>query len=244
VTLIILTHENVFDLPSLPRTMTMIGGGPIACELAQAFARFGTKVTLLQKADRLLTKEDSEISTAAQRVLEQEGVSIHLGIEIQRVACDENEKFPVEWRDANSSSQNTTSSRLLVATGKTVDLTELSPGAVGVQWSEDGIVVDEHLRTTAPNIWACGDVTGQYLFTHVAEYQAKIAAQNALLPVKAKAAYRVVPWTTFTDPEISHLGLTEDEARREHGDIKVYRRTSRSLIAPLSKAKRAVSSKS
>jgi pyruvate/2-oxoglutarate dehydrogenase complex dihydrolipoamide dehydrogenase (E3) component len=181
-----LTHENVFDLPSLPRTMTMIGGGPIACELAQAFARFGTKVTLLQKADRLLTKEDSEISTAAQRVLEQEGVSIHLGIEIQRVACDENEKFPVEWRDANSSSQNTTSSRLLVATGKTVDLTELSPGAVGVQWSEDGIVVDEHLRTTAPNIWACGDVTGQYLFTHVAEYQAKIAAQNALLPSKPK----------------------------------------------------------
>jgi pyruvate/2-oxoglutarate dehydrogenase complex dihydrolipoamide dehydrogenase (E3) component len=218
-----LTHENVFDLPSLPRSMTIIGGGPIACELAQAFARFGTQVTLLQKADRLLTKEDAEISTAAQRVLEQEGVSIHLSAEVQRVAMGEDEKLHVQWRDANGSPQKTTSSRLLVATGKTVELTELNPGAAGIQWNRDGVVVDDYLRTTAPNIWACGDVTGQYLFTHVAEYQAKIAAQNALLPLKAKADYRVVPWTTFTDPEISHLGLTEDEARHEHGDIKVYR---------------------
>jgi pyruvate/2-oxoglutarate dehydrogenase complex dihydrolipoamide dehydrogenase (E3) component len=218
-----LTHENVFDLPSLPRTMTIIGGGPIACELAQAFARFGSKVTLLQKAGLLLTKEDPEISTAAQRVLEQEGVSIQLSTEVQRVFLGNDDKVHVEWRDAAGSPQSTTSSRLLVATGKTLDLSELNPGAAGIQWNENGVVVDDHLRTTAPNVWACGDVTGKYLFTHVAEYQAKIAAQNALLPLKAKADYSVVPWTTFTDPEISHLGLTEDEAQREHGDIKVYR---------------------
>jgi pyruvate/2-oxoglutarate dehydrogenase complex dihydrolipoamide dehydrogenase (E3) component len=218
-----LTHENVFDLPSLPRSMTIIGGGPIACELAQAFARFGTKVTVLQKAERLLTKEDPEISTAAQRVLEQEGVSIHLGVEVQRAAMGEDDKQYVEWRDAAGSPQKTTSSRLLIATGKTVELAELNPDAAGIQWNQDGIVVDDYLRTTVRNVWACGDVTGKYLFTHAAEYQAKIAAQNALLPIKAKADYRVVPWTTFTDPEISHLGLTEDEAQREHGDIKVYR---------------------
>jgi pyruvate/2-oxoglutarate dehydrogenase complex dihydrolipoamide dehydrogenase (E3) component len=218
-----LTHENVFDLPSLPRTMTMIGGGPIACELAQAFSRFGTKVTMLQKAGRLLTKEDAEISAAAQRVLELEGVSVHLGVEVQRVVRDDDEKIHVEWRNAQGEPQSTTSSRLLVAIGKRVDLTELNPGAAGVQWNKDGVVVGDYLRTTAPNIWACGDVTGRYLFTHMAEYQAKIAAQNSLLPLKAKADYRVVPWTTFTDPEISHLGLTEDEAQHEHGDIRVYR---------------------
>jgi pyruvate/2-oxoglutarate dehydrogenase complex dihydrolipoamide dehydrogenase (E3) component len=218
-----LTHENVFDLPSLPRSMTIIGGGPIACELAQAFTRFGTKVTLLQKAERLLTKEDAEISAAAQRVLEQEGVSIHLSSEVQRVAISEDDKIHVEWRGTAGSPQTTTSSRLLVATGKTVELSELNLSAAGIQWNSDGVVVDGYLRTTASNVWACGDVTGKYLFTHVAEYQAKIAAQNALLPLKAKADHSAVPWTTFTDPEISHLGLTEDEARREHGDIKVYR---------------------
>ncbi len=89
--------------------------------------------------------------------------------------------------------------------------------------NERGVIVDDHLKTTAPHIWACGDITGEYLFTHVAEYQGKIAAQNALLPVKAKADYRIVPWTTFTDPEVAHLGLTEAEAREAHGEASVYK---------------------
>jgi pyruvate/2-oxoglutarate dehydrogenase complex dihydrolipoamide dehydrogenase (E3) component len=203
--------------------MTIIGGGPISCEFAQAFARFGTKVAVLQKGDRLLPKEDAEVSVAAQRTLEQEGIAVHLSTRIERVRREEDEKITVEWCAADGTSQSTSASRLLVATGKEAHLSALNPEAAGIQHDESGVTVDDYLRTTASNVWACGDITGKFLFTHVAEYQGKIAAQNALLPVKSKADYRVVPWTTFTDPEISHLGLTEEEARQEHSDVKVYR---------------------
>lgn len=221
-----LTHETIFDVPSLPRSLVILGGGPIACEFAQAFARFGSKVTILQKGERLLPKEDAEISAALQRLLQNEGVQIYLNAEVLRVERVEQsaEKARVIFRlqDNGGEEQSVEGGRLLVATGKAPHDT-VNFAAAGVTMNEKGVIVDDHLKTSAPHIWACGDIIGHYLFTHAAEYQAKIAAQNALLPVKAKADYRILPWTTFTDPEVAHLGLTEEEARAAHGEVKVYK---------------------
>lgn len=216
-----ITHENVYDLPNLPRSMIILGGGPIGCEFAQAFARFGTKVTLLQQADRLLPKEDAEISVACQRLLEQAGAQVYLNAQARQVSEDDKGKL-IKFETADGTVQTARGSQILVATGKQPATESLNLTAVGVEVDKRGIVVDDYLRTTVPHVWACGDVTGKYLFTHVAEYQGKIAAQNALLPLKAKANYRVVPWVTFTDPEIAHLGLTQAEAEQEHGACAIY----------------------
>jgi pyruvate/2-oxoglutarate dehydrogenase complex dihydrolipoamide dehydrogenase (E3) component len=222
-----MTHEQIFDLPALPRSMVIIGGGPIGCEFAQAFARLGTRVTLLQKSKVLLTKEDEEISATATKLLRSSGVTLHLEADVLKTQPEENGAMVTF--EAAGETQTVRASQLLVATGKEPDLAALNLEAAGVQTNESGVVVDEKLQTSASHIWACGDITGKYLFTHVAEYQGKIAAQNALLPVSQKADYRVVPWTTFTDPEISHLGLTQAEAQAEHGDIKVYRQPFKTL---------------
>jgi dihydrolipoamide dehydrogenase len=222
-----ITHEQIFDLPSFPRSMVIIGGGPIGCEFAQAFARLGCKITLLQKNKVLLDKEDAEISSAAEKLLRNAGVTLHLGVKVLSTQPDEN-GAQVTF-ELNGETQSVRGSQLLIATGKEPDFSTLNLDAAGVETSERGVVVDNKLRTSAANIWACGDITGKYLFTHVAEYQGKIAAQNALLPVGQKADYSVVPWTTFTDPEISHLGLTEEEARKEHGEIRVFRQPFKTL---------------
>ena len=214
-----LTHETIFDMETLPKSLTILGGGPIACEFAQAFARFGTKVTILQKGERLLAKEDEEISAALQTILQKENIEIFLNAQTKRVEKTEGIRLIFE---VNGAEKTVESEHLLVATGKKARDT-VNFAAAGVQMNKRGVIVDENLQTTAPHIWACGDITGKYLFTHVAEYQGKIAAQNALLPIKAKADYRIVPWTTFTDPEAAHLGLTEEEARAQHGEIKSYK---------------------
>lgn len=215
-----LTHKTIYDLPSLPRSLAVLGGGPIACEFAQAFARFGTKVTILQQNQRLLPREDEEISIALQERLQNEGVQIFLGVEASNIEKNE-EKIRLTF-SLEGQEQTIEAAQLLVSTGKEAQDT-MNFQVAGAQMNEKGVIVNEHLKTTAPHIWACGDITGAYLFTHVAEYQGKIAAQNALLPVKAKTDYRIVPWTTFTDPEVAHLGLTEEEARQEHGVVKIYK---------------------
>jgi len=218
-----ITHEDVYSLPAFPRSMIILGGGPIGCEMAGAFARLGCKVSMIQRGETLLAKEDPEISSACQKVLENDGVQIHFNADARRAGSDDNGKFIVF--EIEGQEQTARASQILVAIGKEAATQSLQLENAGVETNEIGVVVDDQLRTTAPNIWACGDITGEYLFTHVAEYQGKLAAQNALLPVKAKADYRVVPWVTFTDPEIAHLGLTEDEAHEQYGEIKVYRQS-------------------
>ncbi len=222
-----ITYADVYDLPNLPRSLVVLGGGAVACEMAQALARFGVKVTILQQDERLLTKEDAEVSQAAHRVLENSGVAVHLKAKAMRAGEGEDRAW-VEFEKDNQT-QRVEGSKILVAVGKTVDVSSLKLDGIGVQSNERGLIVDEHLRTTTPNVWACGDCVGGLLFTHVAEAQAKIAVQNALLPLKAKWDARVVPWTTFLDPEIAHLGLTEEEARLEYSNPKIYRQSFKTL---------------
>lgn len=217
-----ITHQNVYDLPSLPRSMVILGGGPIGCEFAQAFARFGTRVTLLQHGARLLPREDEEISTFALKILRDQGVEVLLGAEAVRAGQDDRGRF-VEWRGGDGQIGTARGSQLLVATGKTHDFADLNLEAVGVEWSRDGIETNAHLRTSARHIWACGDATGRFHFTHYAEHEAKVAAQNAVLPVKASIDLRAVPWTTFLDPEIARVGQTEAEARANGEAPQVFR---------------------
>jgi pyruvate/2-oxoglutarate dehydrogenase complex dihydrolipoamide dehydrogenase (E3) component len=226
-----ITHDGLFERPSLPKSLVFIGGGPISVEMTQAFCRFGTRVTVLQKSARLLPKEEPEISELIQKLLQNEGVQIHLNAEISRVEPGEMQKtvhFSVDGTE-----QSVKAGEIVVAIGKTPRFASLNLEAAGVKADEKGIEIDAQGRTSAKNIWACGDVTGRYLFTHAAEYEAKIVAQNAILPVKAKMDFRVMLWVTFTDPEIAHLGLTKAEAKEQHGIVKVWR-------APFSTLDRAI----
>lgn len=222
-----ITHEGLFERPNLPKSLIFIGGGPISVEMAQAFARFGSKVTILQSGPRLLSKEEPEISDLITKLIENEGVQIHVNAHVTRVEPGESQKtvhFMVEGVEETAKA-----GLLVVAVGKTPNFANLNLEAAGVEATEKGITVDATLRTTAKNIWACGDVTGQHLFTHAAEYEAKLVAQNALLPVSSKADFRALPWVTFTDPEIAHLGLTKEEAEQEHGQVKVWKTPFKTL---------------
>ena len=229
-----LTYRDVYTLPTLPRSMGIIGGGPIACEFAQAFTRLGCKVTVFQSEDRLLPRDDPEASAVLQLILENEGVAVHLGSKVESVSSGgADSSATVTWHKEGES-QNATFARLLVAVGKTHDWSELNPSAAGVQADEHGLTVTETLQTTAKHIWACGDATGGPLYTHWAEHEAKIAAQNALLPVKAKRDQSALPWVTYTDPEVAHVGLTSQQARAAGEEVKVvrepFKRLDRAII--------------
>lgn len=215
-----LTHETIFDLPNLPRSLVIIGGGPAACELAQAFLRFGRGVTILEQKDSLLPGRDSDLSAAALKILQQEGVKVHLDIRV--LSANHEEKSSVTFQDAEGNEQTIEASQIVIATGKEAHLSSLCLENAGVRWDDSGVFVDDYLRTGAPNIYACGDITGKFAYTHAAEYQARIAVGNALSSARTKADYRLVPGATFLDPEIAHLGLTEGEAAAQ-GEYQVYR---------------------
>ena len=216
-----ITNRDVFDLPSLPRSLIILGGGAQGCEFAQVFARLGTKVTMLHKGERLLPREDVEVSALAHRVLEQSGVAVFLGANVQSVAREDGEKAVVTFTH-NGENKTADATRVLIAAGKFADYSSMKLNEIGVQWDENGLVVDDYLRTTAKNIWACGDCIGHNLWTHAAEHEAKIATQNALLPLKKKLDNRVTPRATFLDPECASVGLTEAQARIEYSKGKIY----------------------
>ena len=211
------TNEDLFDLNHLPRSMIVVGGGPIGVEMSQAFARLGTQVTLLGRANRLLPKEDPDASSLLAQVFESEGIQLALDTTLLRVERKGNKK--VVYAKRGEQVVTFEADALLIALGRTPNIENLGLENAGVTTNERGIIVDDYLQTAASNILAIGDVIGGYLFTHVASYQAGIAARNALVPVgKKKVDYRVVPWCTFTDPEVARVGFTLDEAKEQHKD--------------------------
>jgi pyruvate/2-oxoglutarate dehydrogenase complex dihydrolipoamide dehydrogenase (E3) component len=227
-----LTNTTVFDLPDLPESLLVIGGGPVGVEMAQAFQRLGTQVTLLQRGPRLLPRDDEELVHLLEARLREEGVDLRLGAEAVRVERAGARK-QVTVRDAGGA-RAVEAAEILVATGRRANCEGLGLEEIGVRMDADGIAVDNRLRTRVRNIWACGDVIGWPQFSHLAEYEAKIAVQNALLPVPARARFDRVPWATFTEPELAHLGLTEAEARSKGIPVEVFRhpfsRDDRALV--------------
>ncbi|MDQ2729492.1 MAG: FAD-dependent oxidoreductase [Actinomycetota bacterium] len=211
-----LTNRTIFDLKELPARLLVLGGGPIGLEMGQAFARLGSTVTIVEAADTLLVKDEPAAGRLIEDILRREGIDVKLRSQVDRVQPrGPDVAMSVHCGDAQ---HDLVADALLVATGRTPRTSELGLEALGVQTDDRGfITVDERMRTSETHLYAAGDVTGGLQFTHVAAYEGQIAGVNASGKRK-KADYRVVPWVTFTDPEVAHVGLTETQARDRHGD--------------------------
>lgn len=221
-----LTHVEALQLSRQPKSLIILGGGPIGLEFAQLFSRLGTKVTVLEVLGQILPREDAEVAQVLEGYLKAEGIEIYTCTRAFKVEVRNGSKIVHGSCEIGSPSRQAcafTADEILIAAGRAPNVEGLGLERVGVATEKKGIVVDDSLRTTARQVWACGDVTGKYLFTHVAEYQARLLVGNILFPFRRKADYRVVPWTTFTDPEVAHVGFTEAEARERYGDkIQIY----------------------
>ena len=217
-----LTSDNLWQLTDLPRRLCVLGGGPIGCELAQAFARLGATVTLVDMEDRLLPREDQDVSELMVERFTAEGIELRLGCRAERI-------------DATTRTLHGTSAQgpvevafdhILAAVGRRAHSTGFGLDAVGVELNRDGTIkVDEYLRSSCQNLFACGDVAGPYQFTHMASHQAWYAAVNALFGRfrKFKVNYSVVPWATYVDPEVARVGLSETDARSQGIEVEVTR---------------------
>lgn len=215
-----LTNEDVFQLTNLPMSLLIVGGGPVGVELGQALARLGVQVTLIQGPERILPREDSSVSETITRVLESEGVTVVTNARVLRAEQRARKKHVTVQQGAQIVEFE--ADELLIAAGRQPNVDELRLDAARISYTTEGIQVNDYLQTSSPNIFAIGDVLGGYLFTHVAAYQAGVAARNALLPIaKKKVDYRVLPWCTFTDPEAAHVGLTYLEAQQRHQQVRV-----------------------
>ncbi len=216
-----LTSENVFELERAPASVIMIGGGPIAIEMAQGFNRLGIRTTVLQKGPGILPRDEPELVRVLQKRLVDEGVELCLGVDTQRVTVGPDGKTVHGTRAGEPCSWS--AQELLVAVGRRPNIDGLGLEAIGVRTGERGIVVDDRLRTSVDTVYAAGDVAGRNLFTHSAGYEAVRAVRDAFLPGRGRAG-ALVPWCTFTDPELAHVGLTSVEAAQAHdGRIRVWR---------------------
>ncbi|HLQ11355.1 MAG TPA: FAD-dependent oxidoreductase [Ktedonobacteraceae bacterium] len=217
-----LTNEGVFDLTGLPASIVVVGGGPVGVELGQAFQRLGAKVTIIQGPARLLPKEDVEVSETVASVLESEGIEIVTNARFIKASRDGNKKVVTAKRGDNLLQYE--ADEIVLALGRQPNVDGMNLEAAGIEFDGKGIKVDDYLQTTASNVLAIGDVIGGYLFTHVAAYQAGVAVRNALVPLaRKKLDYRVVPWCTFSDPEAARVGLTPDEASKQHKHMRVVK---------------------
>ena len=217
-----LTSDNLWGLREQPGNLVVLGGGPIGTELSQAFNRLGTKVTQVEALDRILSREDPEISAMMMHHLEGEGVNVQINTMATSVEVEGDNKFLVV--DSKGKAGRIPFDHLLVAIGRKANVTGYGLEELGVEISPRGTVaVDEYLRTNFPNIYAIGDVAGPYQFTHTASHMAWFAAVNALFGSFKKFAvdYSVIPWTTFTSPEVARVGINETEAKEKGIDFEV-----------------------
>ena len=220
-----LTTDTVFDLTQAPRRMAIIGGGPVGCELAQAFQRLGIKITLFHDQARLLEREDPDASAIAEKTLQRDGVRLIVGARIGRVDARGNAR--VISYEARGTAALEEVDGVLVTTGRIPNVEALNLGGARVEVTGDGRVrVDDFLRTTNSRIYACGDVCLPWKFTHAADAAARIVVQNALFAVgpfgRRRLSALTMSWCTFTDPEVAHAGLSEREARERGIDVETF----------------------
>ncbi len=215
-------HNNrtALELKQLPSSLLVIGAGYVGIEFAQMYARFGSRVTLLGRSQRLAPTEDPELSDLLRDYLVEEGVDVHTGAMARSVEAVDGGIRVVA--SVGGSERKFQSEQILIATGRIGNTDHLALAAAGIEADDNGfIAVDKELRTTQPHIWAIGDVKGGWMFTHVASYDGPIAALNAVKGSERKVDYRVVPRAIFSDPTLAAVGLTEAEARRQGHDVAV-----------------------
>lgn len=216
-----LDSETVWELKELPNRLLVVGAGPIGVELGQAFHRLGANVTIAQRSERILTKEDTDVSEQMLLYLRKEGITIRLNTNITE-ATQNGEGTKVVFSSSEEERIEQTFDNILIAAGRAPNVEGLALDKIGVQISRRGIEVNSKLQTSTKNIYAAGDVIGHYLFTHVAAFQAQLLLRNIFFPFSKTINYGVVPWTTFCEPEVARCGLTEAEAREKHGDVDVF----------------------
>ena len=204
------TNETIFKRRELPPRLAVIGGGPVGIELAQAFARLGSRVTIVEAADRILPVADSEVSAVLRQVLEDEGITLQLSCQVENARRDGDSRQLFLNNGASVECE-----RILVAAGRRPAVFGLGLDEAGVEHNAKAVVVDARLRTSQRHIYAVGDVCGPYQFTHMAEYQAGIVLASLLFRVPRKVDYRVIPSVIYTDPEAAQVGLTEEEAQAQ-----------------------------
>lgn len=212
-----LTYETVFQLATLPPSLLVLGGGPVGVELAQAFQRLGSAVTLIEQAGGLVPTADPDASAALAERLRDEGMRVRLGATVERIETHDSSVTAVMPKETCAGDA------LLVAAGRRPDLAGLGLDRAGVAHGPQGILVDDHLRTSESHIYACGDVIGSFQFTHYAAWQGFVAVRNALLPGNMRGTRPTVPWVVFTDPEVAQVGLTEAQARERSDRVHVQR---------------------
>ena len=235
-----LDSETVWELEELPKRLLVVGAGPIGVELGQAFHRLGAAVTIAQRGNQILTKEDADVSACLLNCLREEGITIRLNTQITRI--DTHNASPavgrgpvprhaqslqgnvvnVTFRDDKNGTTEQQFDKILIAAGRAPNVEGLGLEELGVNVNKRGIEVNNKLQTRVKNIYAAGDVIGHYLFTHVAAYQAQLLLRNIFFPLSRTIDYSVVPWTTFCEPEVARCGLTEAEAREKYGGVDVF----------------------
>ena len=227
-----LTNETIFELTERPKRLAIIGAGPIGCELAQAFQRLGSRVSLLERAPQILIREDPDAAEIVQGALAREGVELVLGIRILKVERKGDEK--VLHLQSGDGVEQLVVDEILVGAGRAPNVEGLGLEKIGVEFElRRGVQVNDRLRTTNKHIYAAGDVCMDWKFTHAADAAAKIVVQNALFFGRKKLSDLVMPWCTYTEPEVAHVGLYECDAHERRIDIDTYQ-------VPISKANRAV----
>jgi pyruvate/2-oxoglutarate dehydrogenase complex dihydrolipoamide dehydrogenase (E3) component len=217
-----LTNKDLFSLDHLPRSMIVLGAGAIGLEMAQAFSRLGSRVTVVELADQVLINEDRDMADGVRAILAEEGVEFHLGakaVGFKELGTDRR----VTIRTNGGETTDLRAEAILVAVGRTANVNELGLEAVDVEFDRKGIKVDDRMRTPAhKHIFAAGDVTGAYLFTHAAGYEGGIVVSNAIFHLPRKANYQYFPWSTFTHPELASIGMNEKRAQEAGIQYSVY----------------------
>ncbi|RBP48900.1 dihydrolipoamide dehydrogenase [Arenicella xantha] len=218
-----LTSDNVWQLEDLPKRLVVLGGGPIGCELSQAFAKLGSEVTIVEMADQLMGREDPDVVEIIEKNFGADGIQVltkHKAVrfshEGEKVLHCESDDGPVDIPF----------DQVLVAVGRKANTAGMNLEKLGIKLNKNGTIeTDEYLRTAVPNIFACGDIAGPYQFTHTASHQAWYVAVNALFGFvkKFKVDYRVIPWATFTAPEVARVGLSEGDAKKQNIAYEVTR---------------------
>ncbi|OIP51026.1 MAG: mercuric reductase [Desulfobacterales bacterium CG2_30_60_27] len=216
-----LTNRDLFYLDKLPGSMIVLGAGPIATEMAQAFCRLGTKVTVIQRSGQILSKEDKDMADIVKQMLEEEGVAFQMNVSVVRVG-DLGREREVVIKNAAGETQTLKAETILVALGRSPNVIGLGLEKIDIPFDHKGIKVDAHLRTSHKHIYAAGDVIGGYQFTHVAGYEGGVVLSNAIFHLPKKTNYTHVPWCTYTHPELASIGMNEKSAQHAGIDYSVF----------------------
>ncbi len=206
------TNESIFERKVLPKHLIVLGAGPIGCELGQGFAHLGSEVSIIDRSSRLFSKDEPEVAPVMEEVFKQDGIHLHLQSELKKVNQMPEGGIEVEFIQ-NGECKRCKGDVLLVALGRVPNTEDMNLEEVGIQTNKRGFVeVNEKLQTSVSNVYACGDVRGKFLFTHTASYEAGIAVRNALVAAHFKTHYDNLAWTTYTVPEVAHVGLLKQAA--------------------------------